>query len=403
MQEALALRGNPHRGLRYVHIGGTNGKGSVAAMVARILTAARHRSGLYTSPHLHRFVERIRIDGRPASERRVARRLTELREVFSQPGAPQLSFFETATLLAFETFQEYHCEMVALEVGLGGRLDATNVVMPDVTVITRIALDHERILGREVGQIAAEKAGILKPGVPLVCSVRTSPAREVIEARARELEVPVWWIDADFSARPARRGRIDVRVGREWTERVRVPLLGAHQVDNAATAVAAAFALRTRGFQVDDDAIREGIARTRWPGRLERIAGTPPVILDSAHNPDGCMALASYLSAHRPAGNRVLVFGAMRDKDIESMLQALDGLIDVYVFTEPSGIPRAAPAEALADLRHGRVAPGVKDALHRARRAAGEDGEVVVAGSIFVVAEARTELLGVKSDPPIAM
>lgn len=372
-------------------------------MVARILTVAGHRTGLYTSPHLHRFTERIRIDGRPVAEKRLAARVEELKKVLAQPGAPELSFFETATLLAFETFQEHHCEAVVLEVGLGGRLDATNVIMPDVTVITRIALDHENVLGSDVEGIAAEKAGILKPGVPLVCSTRMSPAREVIEARARELEVPVWWIDSDFSARPMKRGRIAVRVGRETIEGIKLPLLGAHQVDNAACAVATAVALRTRGFQVDDAAIKRGIATTKWPGRLERIPGTPPVILDSAHNTDACAALASYLSARRPAGNRVLVFAAMRDKDVESMLQLFDGLFDVYVFTEPAGVPRAVPAESLAELRHGRVARGVKDALYRARRVAGEEGEVVVAGSIFLVAEARAELLGVKTDPPIAM
>ncbi len=403
MLHALELRGQPHHGMRYVHVGGTNGKGSVAAMVASILRAGKHETGLYTSPHLHRFTERIRIGGRPVSQARAAKKIEEMRELLAQPGAPELSFFETATLMAFELFQEAHCEAVVLEVGLGGRLDATNVVMPDVTVITRISLEHEHILGSEVEEIAAEKAGILKPGVPLVSSARMSPAREVIEARARELDVPVWWIDSDFSARPARRGRIDVRVGREWVEGVKLPLLGAHQVDNAATAVATAVALRTRGFKLDDAAIRKGVASTRWPGRLERIPGAPPVILDSAHNPDACAALASYLSARHPEGNRVLVFGVMKDKDIEAMLQVLDGLIDVYVFTEPTGISRAASAEALAEIRHGRVARGVKDALYRARRAAGEDGEVVVAGSIFLVAEARAELLGVKSDPPIAM
>lgn len=403
MRAALELRGNPHRALRYVHVTGTNGKGSVSAMTARVLSAAKHRTGLYSSPHLHRFTERFQVDGRPVAQSRVAAKLTELRAALTPKDAPELSFFEVATVLAFELFVEYRCELVVLEVGLGGRLDATNVVMPDVTVITRIAAEHEHILGDSLQSIAREKAGILKAKVPLVSSVRTPEARDTIAERAAELEVPVLWIDEHFSARPAKGGRIDVQVGRDWVKRVKVPLLGAHQVDNAATAVASAVQLRTRGFPVEDTAIRRGIARTRWPGRLERIEGTPPVLLDSAHNPDACMALASYLSARKPPGKRVLVFGVMRDKEHEAMLQVLDGLIDVYVFTQPAGMSRAAPADELAELRHGRVARTVKDALYRARRAAGDDGEVIVAGSIFLVAEARAELLGVKSDPPIAM
>jgi dihydrofolate synthase/folylpolyglutamate synthase len=387
--------------MRYVHVAGTNGKGSVAAMIGSILTAAGHKTGLYTSPHLHRFVERIRINGRPVSEVRVARRVADLEKAVARGGFPELSFFETATLIAFELFQEQHCEIAVLEVGLGGRLDATNVVMPDVTVITRLALEHEDTLGSSLEAIAREKAGIMKQGVPLVCGVRTSPGKEIIEKRAEELQVPVWWLDTDFAARPSAHGRIDVRVKQERIEGLRVRLLGAHQVDNAATAVAACFALRTRGFTVPDEAIHEGIRRTKWPGRLERIPGKPPVILDSAHNPDACTALGSYLSARRPKGPRVLVFGAMKDKDHEAMLQALDGLFDQYIFTEPTGIPRAASADKLAERRFGKVARGVKDALYRARRAAGDDGEVVVAGSIFLVAEARAELLNAKTDPPL--
>jgi len=372
-------------------------------MVAAGLKQAGHRTALFTSPHLHRYVERMRINGRVAGEKRVARRITRIRRALERPGAPELSFFETTVLVAFEIFAESKCEVGVLAVGLGGRLDATNVITPDLTVITRLAVDHENVLGHDLGRIASEKAGILKEGVPLVSSVRGIEARDAIADRAKELSVPVWWIDEDFGARPSgRRGRADLGVRNRWLEAVRVPLRGAHQLDNAACAAAALVRLRDAGWNVSDDALVRGMERTRWPGRLERIPGKPPFLLDCAHNPDGCVALASYLTARRVPGNRILVFAAMRDKEHEQMLETLDGLIDTYVFTT-TGMPRSADPDGLAELRAGRTAPSLKDALNRARRAAREDGEVVVAGSIFLVAAARAELLGARSDPPIAM
>ncbi|MFW6052251.1 MAG: bifunctional folylpolyglutamate synthase/dihydrofolate synthase, partial [Myxococcota bacterium] len=335
VREALALRGGPHRGLRVVHVAGTNGKGSVAALVESSLRRAGVRTGLYTSPHLHRFTERIRVGGRAVAERDVVRLVASIRETLARPGAPELTFFETATLMAFEVFRERACDLVVLEVGLGGRLDATNVIDdPELCIITRLALEHTDRLGDTLEAIAREKAGILKPGAPAVVGVREPEARAVIAARAREVGAPVRWIDDDFGHAPGARA-VRVWVGDRWLEGLRVPLPGRHQRDNVALAVAALDALAERGWALDEDAIREGVARARWPGRMERLGGAPPVLLDAAHNADGCEALAAHLDT-LPRGRRVLVFGAMENKDHERMLAAFDGRVDRRILTAPT-------------------------------------------------------------------
>jgi dihydrofolate synthase/folylpolyglutamate synthase len=408
MEAALELRGHPERGQRFVHVGGTNGKGSVSAMVAACLSQAGYRTGLFTSPHLHRFVERARIDGRPLRESEAAARISELLSAFEQKGAPETTFFELATLLALEAFRDHHCDVVVLEVGLGGRLDATNAVTPVVSVITRVALDHMRILGNSVSAIAREKAGIIKRGVPLVAGVRDPAARRVIAARARSVRAEVAWIDRDFSVVPGvRKNRFGVRVGDRTIADLRIRLAGEHQRDNAACAVAALVRLRDQGFALPDAVLRRGLLRARWPGRLERVPGKPAFLFDAAHNLDGCQTLARYLASAeswRPSrrGRRVLVFGSMADKQYGQMLRLLSPLVDSVIFSPPK-IHRAASYAQLRRHAAGVRARDVADALSRARRAAGPTGEVVVAGSIFLVAEARARVLGLRSDPLIRM
>ncbi len=415
IEAACAARGHPERGLPVVHIAGTNGKGSTSAAVAAIGKAAGLRTGLFTSPHLHRFVERVRTDGRPLAEADLARRVRELfRFAESHRSFPELSFYETATLLAFEVFRDKACELVVLEVGLGGRLDATNVVpAPLVTVITRVAMDHARILGSTLGRIAREKAGILKPGRPLISSVRDPSALRAIRRRALELDVPCRFLGRDFAfeAHPPRRPggppSFTVDLGGRKLDRLRPGLSGDHQLENLTTAVAVADELRSQGWGLDEGAIRRGIARVRWPGRLERVAGRPPVFLDAAHNPDGCRALTAFLKG-RPEGPRILVFGAMKDKDVEAMLGALAPAFDHVVFVEVPMERAAAPPELTTRSREAQLAASsearsVKQALRSARRLAGREGLVVVAGSLFLLAEARAELLGCRTEPPIRM
>jgi dihydrofolate synthase/folylpolyglutamate synthase len=403
IQQALALRGHPERRCRFVHVAGSNGKGSVAAMVEAGLRAAGYRTGLYTSPHLHRFVERIRIAGRPVSQGRVTRTVESLRGTLEAPGAPQLTFFEMTTVLAFECFAEAHCDVAVLEVGLGGRLDATNVIEPELSVITRLALEHTSRLGTTLEEIAGEKAGILKRSVPAVVAEQPPEANRVIEQRAAQLDVVVNYAGRDFAFRRDGRGRVHVDLGDRSLGPLRAPLPGPHQRENLAVATASLVRLRERGFHVPEEAIARAVARLRWPGRLEWIRGSPRFLLDASHNPDGCAALARYLADVPRRGRRVLIFSAMDDKEHERMLAAFDDQVDERIYTAPASLSRAASPATFAAVRAGEVAASVPEALSRARCCAGTDGLVIVAGSIFLMAEARAMLRGVRTDPPIAM
>jgi dihydrofolate synthase/folylpolyglutamate synthase len=276
---AADVRGHPERALRFVHVGGTNGKGSVATMLESVLRAAGYRTGQFASPHLQRYVERVRISGRPISEREAANRIDELR---ADTHLPPLSFFEYTTLLALEAFRDARCDIVVLEVGLGGRLDSTNIVTPEAAVITNISLEHQRILGDTLAKIAREKAGVLKPGVPCIVGARGKNVRRAISARASAVGSPLRWIDRDFESTWHGRS-LSVRVDdQEWLG-LRLGLRGDYQGDNAACALATLVELGKRGFEVSDAHIRTGLKRAKWPGRLEWHASRPPHL----HRPRG--------------------------------------------------------------------------------------------------------------------
>lgn len=362
MRRLLARLGDPQRALPVVHIGGTNGKGSTAAFVEAALRAAGRRTGLYTSPHLLRFGERIRLDGQELSPDALAGYLTR---VFAVAGDE--TFFEIATAAALLAFAERKVEVAVLEVGLGGRLDATNVVeRPLVTVITGVALDHTEVLGDTLVAIAREKAGIWKPGVAAVAACEDAAACAVLEERAAQLEAPL------------------SLYGRDFDDRALPPLglLGAHQRRNAALA-RRALQLLPPALRPAEALVAEGFANVRWPGRLEWLA--PDVLVDGAHNGDGARALAAalpVLAAGRPV---TLILGVVADKDARSMATVLAPCASRVIATAPPS-PRALPAAALAALLPGcEVAPDLASALGRARG----QGLCVVAGSLFLVAEAR--------------
>jgi dihydrofolate synthase/folylpolyglutamate synthase len=398
MREGIAYRGLDLAALPpAIQVAGTNGKGSVAAMLASVLQAAGYRTGLFTSPHLHRFTERIRIDGQPISTREAARRSGELLAFFGKKTAPFMSFFELTTLMAVEVFRDHRCDVAVMEVGLGGRQDATNAFPAILTVITRIARDHVQFLGHRLSQIAREKAGIIKPGVPVIVGSRVPAATRVIRGVARKQHAPLLQIDRDFT--PLSAGSVRV-AGRRY-QRLRLALAGEHQRDNAGCAVAAVHELNKLGFDTTERAIRAGLQRVRWPARLEHIPGKPEILIDAAHNADGCAALAEYLRA-LPRRRRALVFGVMQDKDYRDMLRSLAPEIDVVYYAQPS-LARAADPNELAALVPGTAAHSVGDALRRARRAAGPRGLVIVAGSIFLAAEARAKVLRVPTDPLIRL
>jgi dihydrofolate synthase/folylpolyglutamate synthase len=398
MQAASEVRGHPEQATRYVHVAGTNGKGSVATMVESILRKSGYRTGQFTSPHLQRYVERVRVDGRPLSEMEAAMRIEALR---ADTRLPVLSFFEYTTLLAFEAFRDARCEIVVLEVGLGGRLDSTNIVTPEVCVITNIGMEHQRILGDTLAKIAAEKAGVLKPGVPCIVGTRARSAKRAIRAKARVVGAPIRWIDRDFGSR--REGKtLSVRVGdRKWSD-LRLGLRGDYQADNAACAVAATAELGAKGFAISEQTLRAGLRSARWPGRLEWHKGKPAFLFDAAHNASGCETLARYLDELELPGRVVLLFGAMRDKDHRRMLAAFDGRVDRRVYAAPT-VYRSESPDRLSRIRDGIVARSVREGVYRAKRAAGPEGLVVTAGSIFLVSEARALVKGVRTDPPIAM
>jgi dihydrofolate synthase/folylpolyglutamate synthase len=401
VEQALRLRGDPHLACPSVLVAGTNGKGSVATMVATVLAQSGHKVGLFTSPHLHRLVERFRIGGRPVAERTLARHVSELRPLLEQPLAPRLTFFELLTVLAFELFREARCDVAVLEVGLGGRLDATNVVTPMVAVISSVALDHTERLGPTLVDIAREKAGIIKASVPIVSGVRERAPARVIRERARRLAAPLLEIDRDFSLQ-AQGKRYRGSVGGWSVPPLSLPLAGEYQRDNLACAVAALSVVRERFF-VNDAQLRRGLARVRWPGRLELIEGAPAILCDAAHNPHACEALARHLADMGTAyAKRVLLFGVMRDKEHGEMIARLRAHFDAMVFTSVD-MARAEPADRLAQLYGGEPVAHCAEALARAQELAGKRGLVVACGSIFVMAAVRARVLRLRADPPIAL
>jgi dihydrofolate synthase/folylpolyglutamate synthase len=370
----LDLLDHPERAFPSVHIAGTNGKGSTAAFLHSILHAANVRVGLYTSPHLLSFRERIRVDAARIGEAAVVAHSARVREAMAEAGV-ELTFFEIATLMAFLEFRERDVELAVVETGLGGRLDATNIIDSVIAVITSIGHDHEEFLGDSLESIAMEKAGILREDIPLVTGAIEDRALEVI-GEARSSHGSAW-----------------LKYGRDfgpWTGAQ--PLAGEHQRVNAAVAVAAARLLAGR-FAIGEDALNRGVAEVRWPARFERVATSPEIIVDGAHNPQAANTIASELERTgrpQPPGRNVLLFGAMADKDWGEMLSVLAPGFDEIVLT-PVRVARsfdaAGAAEAIGTILPCRTADNATEALGVARSLAGPSGRVVVTGSIFLAAE----------------
>jgi dihydrofolate synthase / folylpolyglutamate synthase len=380
IEAVLAALDHPEAAFRVAHVAGTNGKGSTCAMIDAGLQAAGIRTGLFTSPHLVEPTERIRIDGIPVSEADFSRAFDAVHNAAESLDLDcHPTYFETVTAMGFLLFREKGIQTAVVEVGLGGRLDATNVVNPALTAITSIDFDHEAYLGNTVEAIAGEKAGILKPGVPAVFSRQRPEAAAVLETRAKELGIAVRRAadmtvsDLDVNARGS-RFTID------GLGSVTCPLAGEHQIDNA---VAAALALNTLGVSPD------GIADTRWPGRLEHISPNPDVILDGAHNPAGARALVQYLERFYSDRKLWIVYGAMRDKSIEEIAGILFPLADELIFAAPQAA-RALRPEALVELAgRGRAAADIQAALKLVQGEASAEDVIVITGSLFLVGEAR--------------
>jgi dihydrofolate synthase/folylpolyglutamate synthase len=413
MHAALDALDHPEEGLPVVHVAGTNGKGSVCAMMTAIGQAAGLRTGTFTSPHLCRLAERIRLDLDPIGDDAFAEAL----ERVLHPSIPEVTFFEAMTLAAFVAMRAREVDLAIFEVGLGGRLDATNVVRaPLATAVVSVALDHTRILGSDLATIAREKAAIAKPDVPMVLGPLTPDARQAAIEVAREAGAsPVWWVateDDDVSEALRLRfadGDDGLRVDspRGEVEALTLGLGGLHQHANAAVAVGLAHQLADRGILEDvDGAVRAGLASASWPGRLERIErGDVTILLDCAHNPHAAEALAAALT-DQPIDRTRLVFGALGDKAWPRMLATLGPLAHQRYYCEPieelAG-RRPAPPSALADAMPGRVASTPRQALQAALADARPGETIVVAGSIFLTGAARAFLLGIDDDPAVPL
>ncbi len=389
MRAALALRGHPERAYPAVHIAGTNGKGSTAAMVEAALRAAGRRTGLYTSPHLVDFAERIRAGGRTIPHAAVIEVVAELRAALDGR-ALALTHFEFVTLLAFEWFARIGVDAAVVEVGLGGRLDATNTVSPVATAVTSIAHDHEAWLGHELAQIAREKAGIAKPGVPLALGRLPPEAESVIRAHAMAVGAPVvqagrdGWLEAGGFRAPDGTVTGDLAVG----------LAGAFQVRNAEVALLLCWLLRER-FGVAPAAVRAGLSGVSWPGRLALVSEAPRVVIDGAHNPASAAVLAAELPWLVGERRRVLLFAVMADKAWRAMLESLLPGVAQVVVTRVGGrgLDPAVVAEAVSGRVPVHLVPDPRDAVGDACARAGGDGAVVVAGSLFLAGIAYAELL----------
>jgi len=401
----LDALGRPQDRLRIVHVAGTNGKGSTCAMIASALRAAGRRTGLFTSPHLAEPTERIQIDGRPISAARFAAAFDRVHAAVGQllaDGTIDLhtSYFETVTAMALVVFAEDAVDMVVLEVGLGGRLDATNVVRPELCVVTPIDFDHEAFLGRSLEAIAGEKAGILKPGVPAVFAPQRAEAAAVLERRAAQLGITVEhtadWRIGELELHPrgsrfllSRELLSGELLASEPGLPVTCPLAGGHQVENAATA---AVALARLGIAASE--IVAGIAATSWPGRLECVSRNPEIVLDGAHNPAGARALAAYI-ARFYADRRVrLIYGAMRDKAIDEIGGILFPLAQQVIVTAPRQ-PRALAPESIrqvAEHAELRTTANLREAMALVKDATAQD-VLFITGSLFLVAEAREMLV----------
>lgn len=391
MEQALALIGNPHLKLRAVHIAGTKGKGSTAAMLDAVLRAAGYRCGLYTKPHLVNLTERTRIDGAEMPRAQMLDYITRLRELYERAGLA-LTFFEFTVALMFLYFAESKVDVAVIETGLGGRLDSTNVVHPVLSVITPIGFDHMDRLGYTIASIAGEKGGIIKPGAPVIIGARDAEARNVLTSMAARNRSPAFMIGREFSYRShAPAHRLDYEGLGLRLDQVELGLAGPFQHENAAIALAAIDNLRAQGWNIDELAIRRGLASVQWPGRFDIVARRPTVILDCAHNELAIEALLETIAVELgPATRPILVFGCLEDKQWDRMAQMLGPRIRDATLTRVTPKRPLEPDHLLPVFSRyvpARVVRSPLEAIAQAVEKAGPDDVVLVTGSVYLVGE----------------
>ena len=390
-ENILKSFGNPHIGQNYIHIAGTNGKGSVATFMGTILKEAGYRVGTYVSPHLVRFTERFRINGEEISQEKTTELISELQSVFNPDEPP--TFFEAVTAMAILHFAREKTDIAIMEVGMGGRLDATNVITPLVTGITNISMEHQEYLGNRISLIAWEKAGVIKKGIDVVTAVTQPQVIELFNDIARERSAPLWRVGKDIKYRRTSSGFHFYGTSHN-IKNLKLGLRGIHQARNAAMALGMMEKIEKKGFPHTTEQIREGLKKSDWPGRMQVVRQNPTILMDGAHNVAAVKALARTIRSDFSYDKIILVIGIMADKDIASMLQAIVPISDRVLYTRPV-YSRAADPEILMEKARllnvtGEVVPLLKEALKKAEKMASARDLIVVCGSLFTVGEALT-------------
>ena len=389
--ELLSRLGNPQKTLRFVHIAGTNGKGSTAAMTASVLSAAGLTTALYTSPYIQKFNERMQINGTPIPDAELAA-VTETVAVHARAMDDSPTEFELVTAIALTWFAQKHCDIVVLEVGMGGRLDATNAIdAPDCAVITNIGLDHTQYLGETPEQIALEKAGIIKPGCDVVLYQQSDAVMQAVQSVCDTLHTPLH--SSDRAQLELLEHTMNGQRFRYRGSIYRIPLLGAHQLENAAVVLELLAVLRAKGWQILQEAIEAGLAATVWPARFEIVHRDPIVVVDGGHNPQCAETVAANLKQYFPTSRRILLIGILADKDFSGMTDILASAADAFVTITPDS-PRALPANELAEhlQRYGKpvtACNSIDAGIASALQLAGTDGMVCSVGSLYTAGHVR--------------
>ena len=385
----LDIMGNPHKTLKAVHIAGTNGKGSVAGMIAGMLREEGYSAGAYTSPHLVSFTERITVNGEEIGEAEVVELTEHLREKIQKKDKDRFfTFFDFTTAIAFEYFRRKKVDIAVIETGLGGRLDSTNVIEPLVSVITNVSFDHTAYLGNTIEAIAREKAGIIKKGVPVVTGAADVPL-DIIYKAAKGIGSPVYSLWRNFSYEKTGEQAMSYWGPSRALEGIRVNLKGDHQLANSAVALCAVDVLSTAGFPVRDNAIFDSLSRIRCQGRLEEVRQRPTVLIDGAHNPSGIHVLTEFIKACYGDRKKILIFGVMKDKEYDRMLQEIVPAMDTTILTKPVTERALAPSLMKAYAKGAIVAEDTRSALRTAKTLSGEDSLILVTGSFYTIGEAR--------------
>ncbi|HZL35823.1 MAG TPA: folylpolyglutamate synthase/dihydrofolate synthase family protein [Tepidisphaeraceae bacterium] len=401
MRSLLKKLGNPHQQFKSVHVAGTKGKGSTCAMIASMLGAAGFKVGIYTSPHLVDIRERIVVNGHMISQTDFARLVREIEPIVARI-KPTPTYFDVLTAMAFKYFAEQKVDIAVVETGLGGRLDSTNVLSPEVTAITSISKDHMAQLGSTLARIAEEKAGIFKPGIPAV-TVTQNPEAEAVLLRVAEkigvtLDIAGKTIEFSYRFESSRmqgpHNRVCLTTPNSRFEHLAVPLLGEHQAINCGLALSVIDRLKGRGFAISDAKAMEGLAKTTMPGRMEMLCQTPRVIADGAHNAASIDALMRAIGQHIPYDSMVVIFGCCADKDVSGMLERIAAGADKVIFTKVDNIRSSNPHELSARYteqygKMAQVAPTLEDALAIANRAVTKEDLICITGSFYLVGEAK--------------